>query len=141
MMTSRFLALAPPRPDGRRRVATQTPPPAQTTTQPQGRGGQAAGQAGGRGQQPARDAQTQPVVGTGVIAGLVVTEGSGAPVRRARVNLTAPELRGARSAMTTDQGAFSFRFPSAGRCSRRRRSPATWYRVGKRPGEGRRFNC
>ncbi len=96
-------------------VSAQTPPPAQAGTQQQGRGGQAAGQAGGRGQQPARDTQTQPVTGTGVIAGVVVTEGSGAPVRRARVNLSASELRGGRSTTTTNEGKFSFGSLPAGR--------------------------
>src|SRR5688572_25970183 len=80
---------------------TQAPPPSQA--------GQAQGRAGGQGgQQPARDAQVQPATGTGVIAGTVLTEGSGTAVRRARVTLTAPELRGSRTATTTDQGAYSF---------------------------------
>ncbi|HEY7841112.1 MAG TPA: carboxypeptidase-like regulatory domain-containing protein, partial [Gammaproteobacteria bacterium] len=84
---------------------TQAPPPVQTG-QAQGRGG-GQGAAGGQ-QQPARDAQTQQTPGTGVIAGSVLTEGSGTAVRRARVTLTAPELRGSRTATTTDQGSFSF---------------------------------
>ncbi len=100
-------------------LAAQTtqPPPTQGAGQVQGRGG--GGQGAGRGgQQPARDAQPQqPVTGTGIIAGLVVTEGSGAPVRRARVNLSAPELRGARSVLTDDDGKFSFSALPAGRYS------------------------
>jgi protocatechuate 3,4-dioxygenase beta subunit len=91
---------------------TQAPPPTQAG-QAQGRGGgQGAGQ-----QQPARDAQVQPATGTGVIAGTVLTEGSGTAVRRARVTLTAPELRGSRTATTGDQGAFSFTALPAGRYS------------------------
>jgi uncharacterized protein (DUF2141 family) len=89
---------------------TQAPPPTQAG-QAQGRGGgQGAGQ-----QQPSRDAQVQPATGTGVIAGTVLTEGSGTAVRRARVTLTGAELRGSRSATTTDQGAFSFTALPAGR--------------------------
>src|SRR5262245_59239542 len=90
---------------------TQAPPPLQTAGQ--GRGG---GQGAAGGQQPARDAQAQQqAVGTGVISGTVLTEGTGAPVRRARVNLSATELRGARSAMTNDDSAFSFAALPAGR--------------------------
>jgi len=89
---------------------TQAPPP--PPTQGQGRGG-----GGGRGgaQQPARDAQAQPIVGTGVISGTVVTEGAGTPVRRARVSLSGAELRGGRSTVTNDEGAFSFTTVPAGR--------------------------
>jgi uncharacterized protein (DUF2141 family) len=90
---------------------TQAPPPAQAG-QAQGRGG---GQGAGAQQQPSRDAQVQAATGTGVIAGTVLTEGSGAAVRRARVTLTGAELRGSRSATTTDQGAFSFTALPAGR--------------------------
>ena len=90
---------------------TQAPPPAQAG-QAQGRGG--AQGAGGQ-QQPPRDAQVQPATGTGVIAGTVLTEGSGTAVRRARVTLTGAELRGSRSATTSDQGAFSFTALPAGR--------------------------
>src|SRR5262245_6111929 len=96
---------------------------AQATTQ-QGRGGAAGGAATGttqtqgrgattqtQGQQtPPRDAsgQTQQVQNTAVISGVVVMEGQGTPVRRARINITAPELRGGRSTLTNDQGQFSF---------------------------------
>ena len=90
---------------------TQAPPPTQAG-QAQGRGG---GQGAGGQQQPARDAQVQPATGTGVIAGTVLTEGSGTAVRRARVTLTGAELRGSRSATTSDQGAFSFTALPAGR--------------------------
>jgi protocatechuate 3,4-dioxygenase beta subunit len=83
--------------------ATQAPPP---TSTPPGQG--LAGGQGGSQQQPARDTQAQPVTGTGVISGTILTEGTGAPVRRARVNLTGMELRGSRSVTTNDEGAFSF---------------------------------
>jgi hypothetical protein len=83
---------------------SQAPPT--TATAP--RQGQAGGQGAAGQRQPARDAQVQPVTGTGVISGTVLTEGTGAPVRRARVNLSATELRGSRSATTSDEGVFSF---------------------------------
>jgi uncharacterized protein (DUF2141 family) len=75
---------------------------AQTGQTTQGRGG------GRGGQQPARDVQQTTVSGTGVIAGTVTTEGSGSGVRRARVTLSGAELRGGRSTLTNDEGAFSF---------------------------------
>src|SRR5262245_18880969 len=68
----------------------------QVATGPQqgGRGGGGApaapAQPGGRGQQqqPTRDNTAQSALGTGVIGGAVLTEGTGNPVRRARVNLS-----------------------------------------------------
>jgi uncharacterized protein (DUF2141 family) len=45
----------------------------------------------------------------------VVAESSGIPVRRARVTLSAPELRGGRSTITDDSGRFSFQSLPAGR--------------------------
>ncbi len=74
-----------------------------------------AQQAGGRGNQPARDAQTQQVAGTAMILGHVVTGDSGTPVRRAQVNLTGQELRGQRTTMTDDEGRFVFTLLPAGR--------------------------
>ena len=88
-------------------------------TQTQGRGGAAGvggGRAGGQAQQPARDTQATPP-GTGVISGRVSVDGTGTPVRRARVTLSAPELRGGRSAITNDEGVFSFTALPAGRFS------------------------
>jgi hypothetical protein len=67
-------------------------------------------QGGGRGGQqgqPQRDSLNQRV-GTASIAGTVVTEGTGAPIRRARVTLAGAELRGGRSTVTDDEGGFSF---------------------------------
>ena len=80
-----------------------------------GRGGAAAPApvATGRGQ--TRDNATTSPIGTGSITGTVVTVGTGAPVRRARVSLTGVELRGGRSAITDDQGRFSFTALPAGR--------------------------
>ncbi|MEZ5316429.1 MAG: carboxypeptidase regulatory-like domain-containing protein [Vicinamibacterales bacterium] len=78
----------------------------------QGRGGQAGGgRGGGRGQ--ARDNLNQPV-GTGSVSGTVVSD-RGTPVRRARVTLTGAELRGGRSTVTSDSGAFEFLAIPAGR--------------------------
>jgi hypothetical protein len=88
---------------------------------PQGQRAGGAGQAPpaqpqGRGTQPARDTQAQqPAVGTGVISGAVLTEGSGAPVRRARVSLSGAELRGGRSTLTDNEGQFSFTSLPGGR--------------------------
>ncbi len=74
------------------------------------------GMPGGRGGVVSpRDAADQSTVGTAMIAGTVTLEGAGTPVRRARVNLSANELRGGRSALTDDQGRFSFAALPAGR--------------------------
>lgn len=86
----------------------------------QGAAGQGAtaqqGRGGGRGgAQPARDAQVQQPTGTAMILGQVVTGDSGAPVRRARVNLSGQELRGQRSTVTDDDGRFVFTLLPAGR--------------------------
>jgi len=85
----------------------------------QGRAGGAAGgggRAGGQAQPPARDTQAQPQTpGTGIISGSVTVDGSGTPVRRARVTLSGTELRGGRSTITNDQGAFTFSALPAGR--------------------------
>lgn len=77
-------------------------------------GGRGGGRAGG-GQQPARDAQIQQPVGTAMIIGQVVTGDSGAPVRRARVNLMGQELRGQKATVTDDEGKFVFTLLPAGR--------------------------
>ena len=89
-------------------AGAQVPPPAQ---------GQAQGQAqgAGRGNQPARDAQQPTTVGSGVISGLVVTDGTGTPVRRARVTLSGGEIRTPRSTVTNDEGQFGFVALPAGR--------------------------
>ena len=104
---------------------------AQTTAgSQQGRTGGAGGaQTTGRGsaQTPVRDPQAQTqqnqqgqpttqTPNTAVISGVVTVE-SGGPLRRARVNLTAPELRGGRMTMTGDQGEYSFSALPAGRYS------------------------
>ena len=70
-------------------TAQQTAPPPPAV--PQGRGAEPAGRGG---QAPSRDNLAPPAVGTGSISGVVVVEGAGTPVRRARVTLTGPELRG-----------------------------------------------
>lgn len=84
-----------------------------------GRGGPGGGQlpgSGGRGLPP-RDSTAGPpsAVGTGVISGTIAMDGSGAPVRRARLTLTGAELRGGRSVISDDQGRFSFSALPAGR--------------------------
>ncbi|HUF47665.1 MAG TPA: carboxypeptidase-like regulatory domain-containing protein [Vicinamibacterales bacterium] len=61
-----------------------------------------------------RDNRNAPV-GAASLTGVVTTDGSGAPVRRARVSLTGPELRGGRSTVTDDEGRFTFVALPAGR--------------------------
>lgn len=83
-----------------------------------GGGGRGEGpfQGGGRGgAAPVRDATNQAATGTGTITGVVVLEGAGTPIRRARVSLAGPELRGGRTATTDEQGRFSFAALPAGR--------------------------
>ncbi len=80
-----------------------------------GRGGAAPQAPTGAGRGQTRDNATASPIGTGTIAGTVVTVGSGAPVRRARVTLSGAELRGGRSAVTDDQGRFLFTALPAGR--------------------------
>lgn len=106
-------------------LAQQTPPPQQAGQQGQargqGRGGQQgqggqAGQAQGGNRQPARDTQAQaPATGTGAITGTVVGGDSGRAVRKARVTLSGGDLRSAKSAVTDEQGAFTFVDLPAGR--------------------------
>ena len=78
-------------------------------------GGGGRGAAGGRGLGPARDATTETTLGTGAISGVVVVDGTGTPVRRARVSLSAAELRGGRSVLTDERGRFTFTTLPAGR--------------------------
>jgi hypothetical protein len=83
------------------------PPQGQTQGQTQG---------AGRGNQPARDAQPQqPAAGTGAISGVIVADGTGTPVRRARVTLSGAEIRTPRSVVTNDEGQFGFVALPAGR--------------------------
>jgi hypothetical protein len=87
----------------------------------QGGGGRGAGPGqgpgGGRGNfaLPTRDSTEQTAIGAGALAGTVVIEGSGTPVRRARVSLAGVELRGGRSTFTDDQGRFNFQALPTGR--------------------------
>lgn len=84
---------------------------------PPGRGGGR----GGRGEAPAlgqpRDARgNQPVAtGTASIAGTVAVAGTGQPARRVRVTLNATEGGGSRTAMTDDEGRYTFTELAAGR--------------------------
>ena len=74
-----------------------------------------AGQAGRAMPTPPTRDTAQQAAGTGIIAGTVRASGSGSPVRRARVRLAAPELRGGRSILTDDEGRFIFIGLPAGR--------------------------
>jgi hypothetical protein len=79
-------------------------------------GGGGLGPAGGRaGRGLVRDNPEASNVGTGAISGRVVVDGSGTPVRRARVTLSGAELGGARSTLTDEQGTFTFQRLPAGR--------------------------
>jgi hypothetical protein len=89
-------------------IAAQGPGQGVQGTQVGQAGQQAQGRGGRGGQAPARDTQPQPVTGTGVISGAVVTGERATPVRRARVTLSGVELRGGRSTVTNDQGQFTF---------------------------------
>lgn len=73
-----------------------------------------AGQRGG-GFNTFRDNTGEPSVGTATISGSVLVDGSGTPVRRARVTLTGTEIRGGRSVVTDEMGRFSFAALPAGR--------------------------
>lgn len=70
---------------------------------------------------PPRDAQPpsqqRPAVGTGVISGTVTMAGGTQAARKVRVSLSGAELRGARTAVTDDEGRFSFTALPAGRYS------------------------
>lgn len=57
---------------------------------------------------PARDT-AQPRTGTSRIRGRVLAADTGAPVRRAIVRLSSPDLRDSRSAMTDGEGRYEFR--------------------------------
>src|SRR5438067_65702 len=75
---------------------------------------------------PARD--TRPTTGRSTIRGRVLASDGGQPMRRANVRLTAPERRGARSALTDADGRYELRDPPAGRYTINASKPAfvTW---------------
>src|SRR5262245_22428948 len=78
----------------------------QTQGQTQGRQGQGPGQRGagqGGGRQGRDLTQQQTTPGTGSISGYVTVDGSSGAVRRARVDITAPEVRPARMTVTDDK--------------------------------------
>jgi len=83
---------------------------------PGDRGAQGGGGVGrgGLGQFPPRDGQTE-AAGAGLIGGRVVSLDTGAPLRRAQVRLTAPELRVSRATATDNEGQFEFRDLPPGR--------------------------
>jgi uncharacterized protein (DUF2141 family) len=63
----------------------------------------------------APESQQKPAVGTAVISGSIMMVGSTQPARKVRVTLSGAELRGGRTAITDDQGRFSFTALPAGR--------------------------
>lgn len=87
---------------------------------PGGRGGRGAG----RGQFPPQGGPAQPrdgrgggqlAAGTATVSGTVMVAGTGQPARRARITLNATEGGGSRTAMTDDEGRYSFTGVGAGR--------------------------
>lgn len=89
--------------------------------------------------QTSRDVRQQPPAVGGIIAGTLVTADSGRAVRRARVSLSSPDQRVARSVSTDDQGRFSFGDLPAGQYTLSASRPG-WLDVTygqKRPGSGR----
>jgi len=100
-------------------------------------GGIVGGGVGGTvtaGVQPPRDV-VQPV-GRSAIRGRVLAADSGLPMRRAAVNLFAPELRGNRTTSTDTDGRYEFRQLPAGRYSLTVSKPAyvNWAYGQTRPG-------
>jgi hypothetical protein len=89
-------------------------------------------------QRPARDAAVPPPAGTGIVAGTVVADGDGAPVRRAIVTLGSSEALGTRAVVTDDAGRFLFDGLPAGRFSLNVTKPGwvTSYYGAPRPGRG-----
>jgi len=63
----------------------------------------------------AHESQQKPALGTAVISGSIMMAGSAQPARKVRVTLSGAELRGGRTAVTDDQGRFSFTALPAGR--------------------------
>lgn len=64
-----------------------------------------------------RDQRAEPARGTAAIAGLVVEEATGAPVRRVEISLVGADQGGSRMTFTDDAGAFAFPNLPAGRYS------------------------
>ena len=63
---------------------------------------------------PTRD-NTPPATGRSTIRGRVVAADNGQPIRRASVRISAPELRGQRTALTDAEGRYEFAKLPAGR--------------------------
>jgi hypothetical protein len=104
-------------------------------------GGPGPGLGGQRGGGPGRagfprDNTSAVATGTGAISGTVVRDGTGSPVKRARVTLNGAELRGGRSVLTDDQGRFVFQALPAGRFTMTASKPGfvTGTYGAKRPG-------
>ncbi len=64
-----------------------------------------------------RDQSAEPARGTAAIAGFVVDEATGAPVRRVEISLAGADQGGSRVTFTDDAGAFTFPNLPAGRYS------------------------
>jgi hypothetical protein len=81
-----------------------------------GRGGRGQGAPPGTAGQP-RDARGNAplAVGTAAISGTIVVAGTGQPARRARVTLNGADGGGSRTAMTDEEGRYSFADLAAGR--------------------------
>lgn len=93
-------------------VLAGAPPGAMAQT-----GGAAGGpqRLGGPPPRPTRDAPPPRPVGAAVIKGRVVTADTGAPIRRANVRVSAPELREGRSVTTDGDGRYQVTGLPAGR--------------------------
>jgi hypothetical protein len=94
---------------GQAPVPQQPPPPKPPATAPSPSGQQAAPQGA------ARDTRPAAQVGTGVIRGRIVSADTGEPLRHARVELSAAELRTSRAVPSDLEGRFEFRNLPAGR--------------------------
>jgi uncharacterized protein (DUF2141 family) len=77
-----------------------------------------------QGQLPTRDATLRPATGTAVLAGQVISAADARPLRRVSITISAGELRGSRSSLTDDSGAFVFSDLPAGRFSVSASKPA-----------------
>ncbi len=85
-----------------------------------------------------RDRAVPDRVGTAVITGTVLDEGTNRPVRRVRVSVRCPEMRNERVEMTDDAGRFAITRLPPGQCTVSASKPAylTGYHGAMRPGRG-----
>jgi carboxypeptidase family protein len=88
---------------------------------------------------PQRDIRREPAVGTGVIAGTLVTDDAAAgPIRRAMIYVSGGAILRTRSTVTDDAGRFTFTALPAANFSIYASKPGyvTTYYGGRRPGRG-----